>query len=609
MKLSVKHLSVGIHTERGTVRAVRDVSFDVAAGETIALVGESGCGKSMTALALMRLLPPGASVTAGEVLLDEMDLLSLAEREMRGVRGGLVSIIFQDPATGLNPVMTVGDQIAEVLLLHGCRSRREAHDEARLWLERVGIDRPQARMKAFPHELSGGQKQRVMIAMALAARPKVVIADEPTTALDVTLQAQVLELLKELQREQGVALILITHDLAVVEQMADRVALMYAGEILEEAGRADFFAHPLHPYARRLLAAVPEEGKKGRPLEGIPGMVPDLANLPEGCAFCGRCPLARDECREAPVPLAAAAGSRLVRCRYPGEKAETVQREVLNGVPPGESVLTIGNLSVTYESGGGLFSAPRRFEAVKGVSLSLRAGETLALVGESGSGKTTIGKAVLGLLSGHARISGRVEIAGSDAFGGGRAGMQRLRRAAQIIFQDPFASLDPRMTIGESIAEGVRALGVEKDPERIGALVRELLLRVGLPEDSAHRLPHEFSGGQRQRIAIARALAVQPRLIICDEPTSALDVSVQAQILNLMKEIQRERGVAYLFITHNFAVVEYLADRVAVMKDGEIVETGGTAELMRAPRTEYSARLLAAVPRLRSQKPGGVLAT
>ena len=603
MKLSVKHLSVGIRTERGVVRAVRDVSFEVKDGETLALVGESGCGKSMTALALMRLLPPGASVTAGEVRLDDADLLSLTEREMRRVRGGLVSIIFQDPATGLNPVMTVGDQIAEALLLHGCRSRRKAQDEARLWLERVGIDHPQARMKAFPHELSGGQKQRVMIAMALAAGPKVVIADEPTTALDVTLQAQVLELLKELQREQGVALILITHDLAVVEQMADRVALMYAGEILEEADREDFFARPLHPYARRLLAAVPEEGKKGRPLEGIPGMVPDLAGLPEGCAFCGRCPLARDACRAAPVPLAPAGGARLVRCLFPGEMAGTVQGEILSGGELGETVLRIESLSVTYESGGGLFSAPRRFEAVKGVSLSLRAGETLALVGESGSGKTTIGKAVLGLLSGQARIEGNVQLAGSDAFGVSRAERQSLRRAAQIIFQDPFASLDPRMTIGESIAEGVRALGVEKDSGRIDALVRELLLRVGLPENAAHRLPHEFSGGQRQRIAIARALAVRPRIIICDEPTSALDVSVQAQILNLMKEIQQESGVAYLFITHNFAVVEYLADRVAVMKDGEIVETGETAELMRAPRTEYSARLLAAVPRLRSQKP------
>ena len=602
MKLSVRHLCVDIHSPRGEVHAVRDVSFEIEGGETLALVGESGCGKSMTALALMRLLPPGAAVTSGEVLLDGTDLLSLTEREMRRVRGGLVSIIFQDPATGLNPVMTVGDQIAEVLLLHGCPSRREAHEAARGWLERVGIDHPQARMKAFPHELSGGQKQRVMIAMALAAEPKVVIADEPTTALDVTLQAQVLALLRQLQREQGVALILITHDLAVVEQMADRVELMYAGEILEQADRKDFFDGPMHPYARRLLAAVPEEGKKGRPLEGIPGMVPDLANLPEGCAFSGRCPLARAACREAGVALVPAGKARLVRCLFPGEAVEMAQGDSLKGAQPGRTVLKIENLSVTYEAGGGLFSAPRRFAAVKGVSLTLRAGETLALVGESGSGKTTIGKAVLGLLSGQARIEGRVSIDGTDVFAAGSKGVRSLRRAAQIIFQDPFASLDPRMTIGESIAEGVRALGVETGSESIDELVRKLLLRVGLPQDAAHRLPHEFSGGQRQRIAIARALAVQPQLIICDEPTSALDVSVQAQILNLMKEIQRERGVAYLFITHNFAVVEYLADRVAVMKDGQIVEMGETAELMRAPSTDYCARLLAAVPRLRSKK-------
>ncbi len=556
--LSVRNLCVDIGSERGVVRAVRSVSFDVAGGETLALVGESGCGKSMTALALMRLLPPAASVSAGEVLLEGRDLLALPEREMRSVRGARMSIIFQDPSTGLNPVMTIGDQLCEAVRLHSRLTKAQALAKAQAWLERVGIDRAGERLAAFPHELSGGQKQRIMIAMALAARPQVVIADEPTTALDVTLQAQVLELLKTLLREESVALILITHDLAVVQQMADRVALMYAGEILEEAPREDFFSGPLHPYAQKLLAAVPEAGKKGRPLEGIAGMVPDLAEPLTGCAFCPRCPVARDECRSASVELSPVGAVRRVRCLYPGKIANgSGVRSAARELPDDELVLQIENLTVSYESGGGFFSRPKAFHAVRGVTLDVHRGETLALVGESGSGKTTIGKAVLGLLRGKADVKGRVRIAGQEISFGKRREEASLRRCAQIIFQDPFASLDPRMTVSESIAEGMRALGILRDEKEIGRRVGELLERVGLPAQAAGRLPHEFSGGQRQRIAIARALAVEPRLIICDEPTSALDVSVQAQILNLMRDIQRQTGLAYLFITHNFAVVEY----------------------------------------------------
>ena len=595
--LDVKSLAVDFYLPSGKVTALKDISFTVSPGETLALVGESGCGKSLTALALMRLLPAQAGVSAGDVVLDGVSLPDLPEDAMCRVRGAKMAMIFQEPATALNPVMTVGEQIAEVIRLHENPGKDVVRQKVLQWLTRVGIDKPEERIDAFPFELSGGQKQRVLIAIALAGNPDVVIADEPTTALDVTLQAQILDLLKDLQKERNLALLLITHDLAVVKRYADRVALMYAGEIVEEAPCSAFFASPLHPYAAGLLSAVPSTAKRGQRLSGIAGRVPNLNEMP-----ADRCAKAREACRKAPVPQVSVKGDpdRRVRClnpgRLPAAHADVTESPLTE--TGSHEVLRAEHLSVTFVKSRGLFKKPFLTPAVNDVTLTVREGETVALVGESGSGKTTLGKAVLRLIEGDVRITGRVVCGGIEALTAKGEDLTKLRRANQMIFQDPFSSLDPRMSVGESITEGMRALGIGETKEERLKRAAGLLERVGLSASAAERLPHEFSGGQRQRIAIARALAVNPRLIICDEPTSALDVSVQAQILNLMKAIQKETGVAYLFITHNFAVVEYLADRVAVMEKGRLVEAGDAAEVLCNPQAAYTKRLLKAVPRL-----------
>lgn len=601
--LDVKSLAVDFYLPSGKVTALKDISFTVSPGETLALVGESGCGKSLTALALMRLLPAQAGVSAGDVVLDGVSLPDLPEDAMCRVRGAKMAMIFQEPATALNPVMTVGEQIAEVIRLHENPGKDVVRQKVLQWLTRVGIDKPEERIDAFPFELSGGQKQRVLIAIALAGNPDVVIADEPTTALDVTLQAQILDLLKDLQKERNLALLLITHDLAVVKRYADRVALMYAGEIVEEAPCSAFFASPLHPYAAGLLSAVPSTAKRGQRLSGIAGRVPNLNEMPAGCRFADRCAKAREACRKAPVPQVPVKGGgpdRRVRClnpgRLPAAHADVTESPLTE--TGSHEVLRAEHLSVTFVKSRGLFKKPLLTPAVNDVTLTVREGETVALVGESGSGKTTLGKAVLRLIEGDVRITGRVVCGGIEALTAKGEDLTKLRRANQMIFQDPFSSLDPRMSVGESITEGMRALGIGETKEERLKRAAGLLERVGLPASAAERLPHEFSGGQRQRIAIARALAANPRLIICDEPTSALDVSVQAQILNLMKAIQKETGVAYLFITHNFAVVEYLADRVAVMEKGRLVEAGDAAEVLCNPQAAYTKRLLKAVPRL-----------
>lgn len=600
--LDVKSLAVDFYLPSGKVTALKDISFTVSPGETLALVGESGCGKSLTALALMRLLPAQAGVSAGDVVLDGVSLPDLPEDAMCRVRGAKMAMIFQEPATALNPVMTVGEQIAEVIRLHENPGKDVVRQKVLQWLTRVGIDKPEERIDAFPFELSGGQKQRVLIAIALAGNPDVVIADEPTTALDVTLQAQILDLLKDLQKERNLALLLITHDLAVVKRYADRVALMYAGEIVEEAPCSAFFASPLHPYAAGLLSAVPSTAKRGQHLSGIAGRVPNLNEMPAGCRFADRCAKAKEACRKAPVPQVPVKGDsdRRVRClnpgRLPAAHADVTESPLTE--TGSHEVLRAEHLSVTFVKSRGLFKKPLLTPAVNDVTLTVREGETVALVGESGSGKTTLGKAVLRLIEGDVRITGRVVCGGIEALTAKGEDLTKLRRANQMIFQDPFSSLDPRMSVGESITEGMRALGIGETKEERLKRAAGLLERVGLPASAAERLPHEFSGGQRQRIAIARALAANPRLIICDEPTSALDVSVQAQILNLMKAIQKETGVAYLFITHNFAVVEYLADRVAVMEKGRLVEAGDAAEVLCNPQAAYTKRFLKAVPRL-----------
>ncbi|TAL21642.1 MAG: dipeptide ABC transporter ATP-binding protein, partial [Aquabacterium sp.] len=485
--------------------------------------------------------------------------------------------------------------------LRGQEARARAID----WLRRVGIPEPERRIDSYPFEMSGGQKQRVMIAIALAAEPDFLIADEPTTALDVTIQKQVLDLLRELQRERRLGLLLITHDLAVVAGMAHRVALMYAGQIVEQAQVGEFFTHPRHPYARLLLQALPEANKRGGSLAAITGTVPPLWTRFEGCRFAPRCDRAQARCKEAP-PLEDKAPGHPARCWFPVQEAAAQvaqgQPEAIEPAPAAASsaLLSIENLSVRFPVRGGLFGPrPAPFTAVDGVSLRIEPGRTLALVGESGCGKTTIGRAITQLLRGTGLIEGRALLSGRDLFTLQGEDLVAARREIQIVFQDPYASLNPRMRVVDILEEGLQSLRRQWAPAERRQRLLAMMDQVGLREDALERYPHEFSGGQRQRIAIARALAVEPALLVCDEPTSALDVSVQAQILNLLKRLQRERGLAFLFITHNMGVVEYLADEVAVMRAGRIVESGRTAQVLDRPQHEYTRTLLAAVPRLR----------
>ena len=599
--LELEGLRTVLDTAEGALRAVDGVDLEIARGECFALVGESGCGKSMTALSILRLLPEVGRIAGGAVRLEGQDLLALPEAAMRAVRGKRVAMIFQEPATALNPVLTVGRQVAEVIRRH--TDLRGAALERRVLelLRAVGIPEPERRMHEYAFQLSGGLRQRAMIAGALAVDPEVLIADEPTTALDVTIQAQILELLAKLQRERGMALLLITHDLGIVAQMADRVAVMYAGEIVEVAPRAAFFRAPQHPYAQKLFAALPGAAQRAGPLAQIPGQVPPLTVAFAGCRFAERCEQALERCRrEVPQLLRLEEGQR-VRCHL-RETGRAAPRPAWAGEPAGRTagaaraLLEVRDLKVHFPIRRGILRRTvGHVKAVDGVSLAVAEGRTLALVGESGSGKTTVGKAILQLIR---PTAGSVRYEGAELARLGRGAMQRYRAAMQIVFQDPYASLNPRMRVAEILAEGMKSLGVGRNDAERARRIDALLEQVGLPAAAQGRYPHEFSGGQRQRIAIARALAVDPRLIVCDEPTSALDVSVQAQILNLLRELQERLGLAYLFITHNLAVVEYLAHEVAVMTEGRIVEQGPAAEVLRAPRHPYTRALLAAVPRL-----------
>ena len=530
--LSVQGLTVSVRAGGQDHPLVEGLSFDLAPGETLAIAGESGSGKSITSLAVMGLLPPPAvRATAGRVMLQGTDLLALPERAMRSLRGSRVAMIFQEPMTSLNPVMTIGTQLSEALRAHEPISRRAARARALEALQKVRISQPEKRLDQYPHELSGGMRQRVMIAMALALKPAVLIADEPTTALDVTVQREVLDLLRDLQTETGTAVILITHDMGVVAEMADRVIVMRAGRMVEQGPVARIFADPQAAYTRDLLAAVPRLGAGA----------------------------ARD-------------GGRIVTL-----------------APP---VARLVDTVVRFDIRGGLLGRPtHRVHAVEGVSLDIRAGETFALVGESGCGKSTIARALVGLVP----HEGHVEVAGQALNGLTAAGKKALCREVQMVFQDPMAALDPRMRVGELVAEPLLIHG-EGDAASRRARAAELFERVGLLPEHLDRYPHEFSGGQRQRICIARALALKPRLIICDESVSALDVSVQARVLDLLGELKREMGVSYLFISHDMAVVENIADRVAVMFLGQIVEAGTRAQVFGDPRHPYTRRLLEAVP-------------
>ncbi|MBS1227303.1 MAG: oligopeptide/dipeptide transporter, ATPase subunit [Proteobacteria bacterium] len=602
--LKVRKLRMGFASghasTRRTLVAVDGVDFELRSGETFALLGESGCGKSATALSLLRLLPAAGRILDGEVEFAGRELLALPETEMRAVRGGGMAMIFQEPATSLNPVLTVGRQIGEVLERHLSLSGQAAQKRARELLDAVGIADAQRRLREYPFQLSGGMKQRVMIAVALAGNPRLLIADEPTTALDVTIQAQILDLLRRLQAERGMGMLLITHDLGVVAQMAQRVGVMYAGELVEEAPRDAFFAAPRHPYTQKLFAALPELSRRGGRLATIAGQLPSLSAMPPGCRFAPRCAHAWARCREESPAWSAVGPEHRVRCHLLAEPGRAAVVAPLGEAPaavveaPESSLLRVENLCVHFPIRRGVLQRTVGYvKAVDGVSLELARGRTLALVGESGCGKTTVGKAILQLIAptgGSVRLDGRE---GIELCGLSRGALRPLRRRLQMIFQDPFASLNPRLPVGEIIGEGMNALAPLADST---AAIATLLRQVGLDADAAFRYPHEFSGGQRQRIAIARALAVAPELIVCDEPTSALDVSVQAQILNLLKALQDDLGLAYLFITHNFAVVEYLANEVAVMYLGRIVEHGSVDEVLRSPQHPYTRALLSAVP-------------
>ncbi|OGS74966.1 MAG: ABC transporter ATP-binding protein [Gallionellales bacterium GWA2_55_18] len=627
--LSVDSLTTSL---QNGVAIVDGISFGIEQGETFALLGESGCGKSMTALSLLRLLPDGVVHAGGTARLDGVDLFGLRERDMRDVRGSIAAMIFQEPALSLNPVLTVGQQIAEVLELHqktpspqpspikgegadslSLRGRRGDAITRRCieLLDQVGIPDAARRVTEYPFQLSGGMKQRVMIAMALAGQPKLLIADEPTTALDVTIQAQVLQLLRDTQEATGMSLLLITHDLGVVAETAHRVGVMYAGQIVEQASRARLFAEPLHPYTQKLFAALPDAARRNQPLAAISGSVPPLGSIAQGCRFTPRCDKAWALCSEETPKWTEVGEGQGVRCHlYQGlgaggqglknssERKQEQQQDFASPLPPAPSpsLLAVQDLQVHFPIRKGILQrVVGQVKAVDGVSLEIAQGRTLALVGESGCGKTTLGKALLQLI---APTAGNVQLAGHELTGLAARELRTRRAAMQMVFQDPYASLNPKMRVAEILEEGMAALNIGGGSEARQTRIDTLLDQVGLARATKWRYPHEFSGGQRQRIAIARALAVSPQLLICDEPTSALDVSVQAQILNLLKSLQRELNLSYLFITHNLAVVEYIAHEVYVMYLGRIVERGTAAEVLRSPKHPYTQALLSAVPRI-----------
>ncbi|MFY2945669.1 dipeptide ABC transporter ATP-binding protein [Achromobacter xylosoxidans] len=559
--LSVRGVSVDFNTENGVFRAVENLDFDVRPGKTLAIVGESGSGKSVTSMAIMRLTDyNNGRIATGKILFRdgadrEVDLTAASDEQMRAIRGNDIAMIFQEPMTSLNPVFTIGDQIIEAIMLHQQLSRSAARKAARALLEKVRLPDAEQLLDRYPHQLSGGMRQRVMIAMALSCQPRLLIADEPTTALDVTIQAQILNTIRELQRDLGTAVIFITHDMGVVAEMADDVVVMLRGRKVEQGPVEEIFRAPKHPYTRALLAAVPRLGSlTGRDL-----------------------PLR--------TPQTVLEGETL------REVGETREQDTARYDEP---VLRVEKLTTRFDVGHNLFGrVTHRVHAVEEVSFDVYPGETLALVGESGSGKSTIGKTLQQLV---APTSGAVRYNGQDIFSMDAAGRQRLRQEIQYIFQDPYASLDPRKTVAFSIAEPIRTHRLLTDEAAIARRVGELLEQVGLKPEHARRYPHEFSGGQRQRVCIARALASDPKLIIADESVSALDVSIQAQILNLLMDLQKDRGLSYLFITHDMAVVEKVSHRVAVLYLGQIVELGTRRQIFESPQHAYTRKLLAAVP-------------
>jgi oligopeptide/dipeptide ABC transporter ATP-binding protein len=623
--LSISDLSTHIQLTKSVVHAVGNVDLSIEPGESLGLVGESGCGKSMTGLSIMGLLPPGGKIVSGSIKLDGRELVGLSDAELRTIRGNDIAMIFQDPLTSLDPTKTIGYQVAEPVRLHKGAGKAAAMARATEVLGLVGLPRPAERLGDYPHQLSGGMRQRVMIAMALTCEPKLLIADEPTTALDVTIQAQILTLLHDLKDRLGMAMLLITHDMGVIAGHADRVQVMYAGRMVEVTSTPNLFAHMHHPYTRALLASIPRLSQDNkRRLLTIGGLPPDLSEPPAGCRFAPRCSLASGKCRDEEPPLTGETSAHLFACWHPVDgpaDASTANGSVtlpgahLATARPAGPVASGSGADASAAGGAGTEPGPllevrdlvKEFpvtagailqrkvaavHAVSSVSFTVAAGETFGLVGESGCGKTTIGRVVVAL---ERPDSGAVLLNGQDIATLGRGDLRRQRRDLQLMFQDPYSSLDPRMRVGSIIREplSIQHVGTRQEQQQ---RVFELLDEVGLPRNAVERYPHEFSGGQRQRIGLARALTLSPKVIVADEPVSALDVSIRAQVLNLMKRLQADHGLTYIVISHDLAVVKYMADRIGVMYLGKLVEMGSADDIYQRAAHPYTAGLIATIP-------------
>lgn len=604
--LDIHNLSVDLNLANGTLHALRDISFSLEQGESLGIVGESGCGKTMTAMALMRLLPKTARTRATSIQFEGIDLQKMPDKAfLNSISGVKMSMIFQEPMTALNPVYSIERQLTEVILLRKKKSKHEAIDRAVFLLEKVGIPNAETRLNQYPHQLSGGQRQRVMIAMALMNKPKLIIADEPTTALDVTVQAQILELLVSLGKELGMAMILITHDLGVISHTVDKVAVMYAGQLVETGTADEVFTFPKHPYTKGLLECVPEleGGNKISRLGTIPGIVPSMIGTLKGCSFANRCPYRQNECVSKTPPITVVSGGRGYRCLLTEEKFENLiadsgskpERLLTTNVINEPVVLSAENVTCIFKVRKSIFAQKLQLRAVDGISINLQRTEVLALVGESGCGKTTLAKIILGL---EHNAAGDIFLEGKPSF---KIKANDMAKIVQPIFQDPYSSLNPRRTIGETILLPLKIhkIGSRKEQKQ---LVEETMELVGLAKRYFHRYPNQISGGQRQRVAIARALIMKPKILICDEPTSALDVSVQSQILNLLLDLRKDLGLTFLVITHDFGVVNYVADRIAVMYLGQIVEIGTREQIISSAKHPYTQALLKSVLTL---KPGG----